>query len=427
MNVVGLITEYNPFHNGHLYHIEEAKRITGADYVVVIMSGNFLQRGEPAIIDKHHRTRMGLLNGVDLVLELPTIFACSSAEYFASAGIALLDKLGVINYLCFGSECGQIEPLLEIAQVLEEEPVVFKENLQNHLKSGLSFPYARAKALLEYYKTTNPKKDIDSIEKIVSSPNNILGIEYIRAILKRNSNIIPITIKRLSSNYHDKELMKTVIQNKDMTFISSATAIRTELSKENRFETLMKQVPPSVLDIMMEAWHTHFPILEDGFSSLLHYKLITCNQDDLLSYVDVSPVLANRIKNHLPQYTSFSAFCDLIKTKNFTATRIKRVLIHILLDIKQSDMVHSLALDYVPYARILGFRKSCSFLLHEIKKKATIPLISKLTKASDLLSPNSLAVLEIDIKSANIYQAVVLSSYKLKTYNEYTQEIIIID
>jgi len=427
MKTVGLITEYNPFHNGHLYHIREAKRITGADYVVVAMSGNFLQRGEPALIDKFHRTRMALLNEVDLVLELPVIFACSSAEYFASASVALLDKLGVVDYLCFGSECGQVEPLLDIAQILEEEPTAFKDNLQGHLKNGLHFPFARSKALLEYYKTTKSQKNIDDVEKIVSSPNNILGIEYIRAILRRNSNITPLTIKRLSSAYHDKKLVEINMQNESPDFISSATAIRHSLAEDNNFNVLVNQMPDSVLNIMKEAYHVQFPIWEDNLSNLLHYKLITCNRSSLLSYADMTPKLANRIENLLPQYTSFSAFCELVKTKNFTITRIKRVLIHILLDIKQTDIEHALALDYVPYARILGFKKSTAPLLHEIKDKAAIPLINKLARAAELLSLNALMMLQKDIQSAQIYQSILLFSYHSEIYNEYTKKIIIID
>lgn len=428
MKVVGLITEYNPFHNGHLYHIEEAKRLTGADYAVIVMSGDFVQRGEPAIIDKYNRTKMGLMNGGDLILELPSIFACGSAEYFASAGVALLDKLNVIDYLCFGSECGDVDLLYHISEILATETAEFKKYLSGYLKEGMTFPLARSKALVAYYSVQLNSSDdfIRTVETVISSPNNILGIEYMKALIKRKSNIKPITISRISAGYHDKRLSTTVTDVLYQKNISSASSIRKALLSKVSFESFSTQVPKSVLDILIANYCVNFPVTENDFSGLLHYKLLMSNSLSLLEYADVSPALADRIMNYLPDYKSFSSFCELIKTKNMTSTRISRVLLHILLEIKKTQVDYSCREDFVQYARILGFKKKSTSLLSEIKKNSGIPLIAKLTQAKSILSPSDLEILNLDIKSSEIYHSVILQKYGGKQYNEFTKEIIII-
>lgn len=429
MKVVGLITEYNPFHNGHLYHIEEAKRLTNADYAVIVMSGDFVQRGQPAIIDKYSRAKMGLMNGGDLVLELPSIFACSSAEYFASAGVALLDKLGIIDSLCFGSECGDVDLLYHISKILVDETEEFKNYLNDYLKEGMTFPLARSKALAAYYSTQANISDdfIRTVETVISSPNNILGIEYMKALIKRRSNIKPFTISRVSAGYHDKML------NTNRTFfpitqknISSASAIRKALLQEAAPESFNTQVPKSVLDILMVNYNINFPVTEDDFSGLLHYKLLMSDSLSLQEYADISPALADRIMNHLPSYKSYSSFCELIKTKNMTSTRISRILLHILLEIKKTQVDYSCKEDFAQYARILGFKKKSTSLLSEIKKNSRIPLITKLTKAKSILPPNDLELLNMDIRSSEIYHSVVQQKYGGKQYNEFTRKIIII-
>ena len=196
MKITGLITEYNPFHNGHLYHIKKAKEITGADAVIVIMSGNFVQRGAPAIMPKRLRTEIALNAGVSLVIELPVCYATGSAEYFASGAISILDSLGCIDSICFGSECGDYKKLEHIAKILADEPEAYRLSLKNQLKTGLSFPKARQNGLKEYSKD-------DSLDEILEHPNNILGIEYVKALYLQKSPIKAYTIKRIVSDYHD--------------------------------------------------------------------------------------------------------------------------------------------------------------------------------------------------------------------------------
>ncbi|MBR4277086.1 MAG: nucleotidyltransferase family protein, partial [Lachnospiraceae bacterium] len=213
MIVNGIIAEYNPFHNGHIAHLEKTKEQTNADYTIVAMSGNFVQRGAPAVVDKYVRTKMALEGGADLVLEIPTCYSTSSAEYFASAGVALLDKIGVVDYLSFGSESGDIEILNHIASILLEEPPEFSEYMQRYLREGYTYPLARNNALIQY------ENSLFDATRVLESPNNILAIEYIKAILRRESTITPFTIKRQGSNYHDRYMA-------DNATSASAQAIR---------------------------------------------------------------------------------------------------------------------------------------------------------------------------------------------------------
>ena len=206
MKTVGIIAEFNPLHNGHKYLLDEAKRLSGADFCIVVMSGNFVQRGSPALLDKYTRTQMALLNGVDLVIELPVIYATASAEYFARGAVRLLDKLGVVDIITFGSECGNIELLKKAATELTEETPDFKKNLQDNLKKGLSFPKARSQAI---------GKQGDG-----SEPNNILGIEYIKALNYWDSSITPTTIERKGSGYHDEQMASaTAIRKMEFTVV----------------------------------------------------------------------------------------------------------------------------------------------------------------------------------------------------------------
>jgi predicted nucleotidyltransferase len=408
MKIVGLITEYNPFHNGHLHHIISAKKLTGADYVVVVMSGNFLQRGTPAIIDKYSRTHMALACGADLVVELPCVFATSSAESFAAGAVSILNKMGCIDYLCFGSEYGDITVLRSIAEILVNEPKEFKLYLKNYLKEGHAFPIARKKALLDYEFDINvTTKELDHI---LSEPNNILAIEYIKAILKQNSLIEPITIKRVVSGYHDTSINDT---------ICSASAIRTAL-KSNGLDSFKEQVPKSVYDILVNEYNKTFPIYLNDFSSLLKYSLLLKNSKPLSSYLDVSTALSNTIANNLTNFKSFEDFADQLKSKQYTHTRITRSLLHILLNIENEKID-----DYAHYIRILGFKKVSSQLLTLINVNTSIPLISKLADSKKLLNKSGLHMLEQDIFSADIYNTIVTDKFDCSIPNEFRQNIVI--
>ncbi|WP_099467925.1 nucleotidyltransferase [Konateibacter massiliensis] len=414
MKIVGLITEYNPFHNGHLHHIKLAKNLTSADYVIVVMSGNFLQRGAPAIIDKYKRTEMALQCGADLVLELPCAFATGSAEFFAMGAVSLFHKLGCVDSVCFGSECGNIAALEEIADILTTEPERFQELLKGYLKEGASFPAARQKALLDFISRTG--SDYDTFEKILSEPNNILAIEYIKAIKKLDSSIKPVTIKRVVSGYHDTRINDV---------ICSASAIRAAL-QESGLTNFKEQVPSAVYDILTKEYKKTFPIYMNDFSSVLKYRLILSHQKPLAKYWDVSEALANSIANKLPDYRNAEDFMELLKNKQYTLTRINRSLTHILLHIEGDMVTRYIEEGYALYARILGFKRNSAPLLTELGNNAQIPLISKLADYKKLLSPLGIHMLEQDIFAADLYNTIVTDKFDCRIPNEFKQQIIIV-
>lgn len=423
MRITGLITEYNPFHNGHKYHIEEAKRLTKADYIVVVMSGDFVQRGAPACMDKYLRTEMALSCGADIVVELPVLFATASAEYFALGAVKILDSLGFVDSICFGSELGEITPLEEMAEKLLTETTNYKNTLASYLQNGDTYPVARKKALLSEL----PDSIHEQYEHILASPNNILGMEYIKALKLLGSSMKPYTIKRKTAAYHEQELN---------TEISSATSIRNEFSK-NRVELLETTVPPRVYELMREYYHKRFPITADDFSSEIYYQLLFSTPDSLKQYLDISEDLSLRIWNSINEFESTTQFIQCIKSKNYTMTRISRCLNHILLQIKQDDLhpntndqntttlLNNRALPL--YIRILGLRKEASFLLKKKSVDNTLPLITKVADAKQQLSEEAFRMLELDIKASTLYQNKIYEKYQIRLAGEYKQGIIIKD
>ncbi len=420
MRVVGLITEYNPFHNGHKYHIEEAKKKTNADYVVVIMSGNFVQRGTPAMMDKYQRTKMALNLGADLVIELPVCYATASAEFFALGAVSILDKLGIVTDICFGSECGDTNVLSTIARLLLNESDEYKKLISLYIKEGKTFPEARMEAI----KNSCP---IDYSD-ILSSPNNILGIEYMKALLTLKSNINPVTITRITAHYHSEDLTNPNTRDTtcDSYAISSATAIRKVLKDSTDLGLLESHVPGYVFNIMKENYLKTFPIFEDDYSLLLNYKLMWEDNLSLTKYTDITPDLANRISNLPLSGQTFNEFGKLIKSRQLTLTRVNRVLTHILLNLKEDDLKIYNTTGYGKYARILGFKKTSSHLIRLIDKNEKIPIITKVADAKNLLDNISLKMFYEDINSSHIYNHVVYHKYHTKLKDEYTAGVIIL-
>ena len=411
MKTVGIIAEYNPFHNGHAYQIAMAKKMTGADYCIVVMSGNFVQRGIPAIMDKYLRTQSALNNGADLVLELPVYYAASSAEYFASGAVALLDKLGVTDTLCFGSECGDIEILSALSEALLTETPEFKQILKRQMKSGASYPQARNHAL----SVTAPH--LTGTLPVLQSPNNILGLEYIKALKKRQSRIQPYTLNRLGADYHTASLEASY---------SSALAIRESIRQRKDIQYIQDQVPSTVYDLMERAFGHTFPILPDDLSTLLPYKLLLEQKDSYTSYLDIDTSFSDRLSRMLSSYTDHASFCDQLKTKNMTYTRVSRNLLHILLNIYQKDMDSFCKEDYIYYARLLGFKKEAESLLSLIKERSTIPFLSKLADADSVLQQkNGLKMLAADIRAAHIYSLLTQQKFGGTLQNEYCEQIIV--
>lgn len=405
MKTVGIIAEYNPFHNGHLYQLKKAKEITGADFAVVVMSGDFTQRGTPAVFDKYTRCRLSLLAGADLCIELPVVYATASAELFAKGAVSLLSALGV-DALCFGSECGEIAPLREIASLLFAEPPAYKEALNKSLKEGLSFPSARAVAVRKCAHAGSlsgvdaTASDVLSgvaaaASDVLASPNNILGIEYLKALLALEKNRqhapVPYTIKREGDGYLSHTLSEESF--------CSAMALSKGIAEGN--PDLLRYVPESIRQEFSDTCQTKSALCADDFSGMLFYKLLSEKDAGYDSYLDVSSDLSDKIRKNLGTFTTFSAFCEnSLKSKDITLTRVYRSLLHILLSIKKEDLPAA-----APYARILGFREA-SFEVFGCLSKENIPLLSRLKDASSLLSPEALSCLSKDIFAAQLYEHV---------------------
>lgn len=401
MKTVGIIAEYNPFHNGHLYQLKKAKEITGADFAVVVMSGDFTQRGTPAVFDKYTRCRLSLLAGADLCIELPVVYATASAELFAKGAVSLLSALGV-DALCFGSECGEIAPLREIASLLFAEPPAYKEALNKALKEGLSFPSARAVAVRKCAHAGSlsgvdaaASGSLSAASDVLASPNNILGIEYLKALLALEKNRqhapVPYTIKREGDGYLSHTLSEESF--------CSAMALRKGIAEEN--PDLLRYVPESIRQEFSDTCQTKSALCADDFSGMLFYKLLSEKNAGYDSYLDVSSDLSDKIRKNLGTFTTFSAFCEnSLKSKDITLTRVYRSLLHILLSIKKEDLPAA-----APYTRILGFREA-SFEVFGSLSKENIPLLSRLKDASSLLSPEALSCLSKDIFAAQLYEHV---------------------
>ena len=411
MKVNGIVAEYNPFHNGHAYQLQHAREATGAAYTVVVMSGNFMQRGAPALLDKFTRARMALGNGADLVLELPTCYSASSAEFFARGSVALFDKLGIIDHLCFGSECGNIEVLSKIAEIFYTEPEPYAESLRCNLRKGMSFPIARTWALLQYAPSLSDDKDV------LSSPNNILGIEYLKALMSRNSRITPFTTTRVGADYHDKRLG---------TNQCSALAIRQSVAAGHDLSYLAAQMPESAYELLRDSLAHRKPLFADDFSASLQYKLLTEYSSGYDRYQDISSDLSDRIRNSLPSFAGYTSFCDLLKSKDMTYTRISRCLLHIWLNMTKEEFENCRTQDYISYARVLGFRKDATPLLTEIKKNSSVPLITSLADARQTLPPEALRMLDLDILRNQIYLGNLALKNQTEMVNEYRTPIVIV-
>lgn len=418
MKIIGVITEYNPFHNGHLYHITKAKELTQADAVIAIMSGDFVQRGAPALMPKHLRAKVALQSGADVVLELPVCFATGSAEFFACGAVSLLEHMGCVDSICFGSECGDIHKLRQVAHILNQEPQKYQSVLQAELKAGSSFPKARQIALAAYLED-------NTYADLLAQPNNILGIEYIRALSKCQSSINTYTITRKGASYHEADLTKdyssaSAIRN----FLHSAQTCATD-TEADFLSRIKGQVPDSCFQILNDTYHVRYPVCTNDFSILLKHRLLLENAQTLAAYMDVSEELANRIERKKNDFLSFEQFCDLLKTKELTHTRISRALLHILLGIKKEDMRFFADHGASFYARVLGFRKESAQILKECKEHSRIPLLTKLSQTEGI-SSIGIHMLEQDIFAADLYESVITQKYNTPFINERSQSMIFV-
>ena len=399
MNITGIITEYNPFHNVHKFHLEESKKQTKSDGTICIMSGNFVQRGGPAIIDKWKRTELALNNGVDLIIELPTFYAVSSAEFFAKGAVSILNSLNIVNNLFFGSEIGDAKALSEIAKVLVSEDERFQNILKENLSLGLTFAKAREKSLIEYLNSSE-------INNIITSSNNILGIEYIKAILKLNSSINPVALKREGSNYNDKSLSQT---------FSSATSIREVLKNTSNIEDLKNIIPLESYEVFSKLQEQDYRFtFEEEMFKYIKYKIQT-NCVNFNNLYEVTEGLDNKIIKEISSSNSLHEFILKIKSKRYTYSKISRILTHIYLGLDNDDF-KDIANENNLYVRVLGFNKTGREILSLIKANSSIPLITKVPRFTN--NP----LLKFDLQATACYS---LLNDKVNPFNDYLQSPII--
>lgn len=386
--VLGIVAEYNPFHNGHLYHIQKTKEMTGAKFVVCVMSGNFVQRGNTSIVDKWTKTQMALASGIDLVLELPTIYSVSSAESFAQGAMKILDNLGIVDTVSFGTETDDFAALNNIATIITEEPKEYVNMLKEELKQGVSFPKAREQALIKYLNDDVRYKDI------LNSPNNILGVEYLKALKQLKSKITPIAIKREKVYYNDNVIVDD---------FASATAIR-KLVTNKEFASLLKVVPRVTYETLIKEYEVGNVVLDiQRFEKEIFYTLRRMSVNEIAELPDVSEGLENTIKNAANFCNNIKDFINMVKTKRYTQTRIQRILLFALLGITKKDM--QAAKKVVPYARVLGFNEKGKLLLSGISQNN--PKMDVITSVKRFMDNNTnktyKRMLEIDIFATDVY------------------------
>ena len=399
--------ELNPCHAGHAYFLREVRRRSGADCLIAVMSGDFVQRGEPAIYDKYTRTEMALLCGTDLVLELPAAASCSSAQRFAEGSAAILDRLGVVDELWFGSETGTIGPFLAVTEPLMQESSAFRAALKNAMAEGLTFPAAREQAL-RHILSDFTASGLSAGSLFLSQPNDILGLEYCLALQKSGSSIRPCTLPRSGSSYHSGQLPEKGF--------GSATAIRSCILKNQSLSCYSAMLPEQLLPLYKSILRTNVPVRSDDFSAMLLYQLRKETTGSLCRYLDIPEELANRIVNLLDVFSSFSSFAQQLKTKNRTLTQIRRALLHILLGITPEDLEKALHPEYV---RVLGFTGTGSSLLSSIKERGQISLV---TKASALSLYNS----ERDVFASRLYESVRSVKAGKPATDEFRRPVLIV-
>lgn len=386
--VLGIVAEYNPFHNGHLYHLEKSKKDTNSNYTVAIMSGNFTQRGSTSLIDKWSKAEAAIQCGIDLVIELPVLYAISSAENFAEGAIKILDSLKVVDYISFGAETDNIEILNQCADVLYREPREYKTLLSHELKKGISYPKARENALMMYL------NDIRKFANVLSSPNNILGIEYLKALKKLKSNIQPVAISRYEVGYNDLSYTGN---------IASSTAIR-NMIKNNGFNALANLMPaPSYATLVQNIKAGHIVPDISVFEKEIIYTLRKMNTQEIAELPDVSEGLEFAIKNAANSCNSVVEFLNIIKSKRYTTTRLQRILLYALLGITKKDMAISKKVQ--PYVRVLGLNNKGKFLISEIAKaNPKLEIVTSVKRFTDVNSSKNLnLMLDKDIWATNVY------------------------
>lgn len=379
MNNIGIIAEYNPFHNGHSYHLSETRKASNCDNIIVIMSGNFVQRGEPALYDKWIRAEMAIKGGADLVIELPFIFACNNAEYFAHGAVKILDKLKAVSAISFGSESGDLKDLEPLAEILSFESQEFKDELRDKLSEGISFPKARQEAV----KAIRDEETASLLE----GPNNILALEYLKQLKLQESVMEAMTVKRQGQDHYE-----------------SATNIRKAL-KEGTGD-IKDFLPASTLATMedVDQGLGQDPVTDtEKLFPLIMYRALTASPEELGGILSSGEGLEYRLKKALSQSKTYEDLIKEVISKRYTETRIRRFLIHSLMSLTREDYFRMEAEGQL-YARVLAFSQSGARLLREIKdrEEADIPILTNINKETEKNNP-MWEVLKYDIVASDIY------------------------
>ena len=385
--VLGIIAEYNPFHNGHLYHLLTSKKESNADTVVAVIGGNFTQRGEPSLVDKWTKAEMALANGIDLVIELPVLYSISSAENFADGAIKILNSLKSVDTLSFGTETEDLNKLNLIANLLYQEPKEYKDLLAETLSKGISFPKAREEAITKYFKDTN-------ISLLLSSPNNILAIEYLKSLKKNSSNIKPMCIKRKDVGHFDMEYNGE---------IASATAVR-QLVYKNRLKDVQSYLTPSSYTILYdEIKKGHYIKSSYFFENIIIYKLRAMSLHEISNLPDVSEGLEHLIKKAANSCNTIDEFINIVSSKRYTNARIRRILTYVLLNITKKDM--AISKKNIPYIRVLGFTEKGKHLLSKVSRvNPRLTVITSVKKFENYnINKNLQIMLDKDIFASNVY------------------------
>ncbi len=414
MKVCACICELNPFHNGHEYLFREARRLTGADFLVAVLSGDFVQRGMPAICDKYVRTTQALMGGADLVIELPVIYATASADYFAQGAVSAIVNMGIVDFLCFGSECGDIDMLYSLAGLkAENDPGLHilsqgndsdttkKYRITQLLKEGMS--YAKA------YATVTGNE---------FASNDMLAVRYLKSLEMLGADIQPVCIKRVGGNYHET--------GSDSL---SAKSVRKKILTREGYAHL---VPKYAYRSLEKVAGQSFPIVPADLSVQLYTILqrIIDEEDvsdtQLTDFMDVSSNIAGRIRSNIGMYKDIESFYSLVHSKEYTKSRIYRALLHVLLDIRKEDYPEDLEDCIVSYIRILGFRQSATGLLSQLKENCVVPVISKAKDAASILDEEAMYCFEKDIRAANLYDRACTFKFGKTPEHDYTREVVII-
>ncbi len=378
MKTVGIVAEYNPFHNGHLYQIQKVKEHLSPDFIVVVMSSNFSQRGEPTCLSQLERTRLALLSGASLVIELPTVFSSASAEHFATAAIKSLHALGIIDHIVFGAECDDLKKLENLANYLVKESREYKKSLKEELKTGSSFPVARANAL--------KSAGLDS--DLFLGSNNILAIEYLKALKRLNSTIAPYVLKRVGPGFNSDEISET---------FSSATHIRKKIA-EDYFQAIQSFVP----DYTYKALTQNPLNFLDTYSDILFYRLRTMNREELRKIHEIKEGIENRILERAPDCKTISELLERLKCKRYPYSSLSRMVLNILLNITTKDF-KAFEKGFPRYIRVLGFRKQDEQIWKALKTNAKASLVTNLGDFLKDCKKESRRLLQKEMIYSNLY------------------------